>query len=136
MSQKQLSPAKQSRLNEVLLQFEQWRQSRPTTRQPIPNHLWKAAGSLHPAFSIHRISRALHLDYNKLKQFIRSQQPVASRPPVANPEFIELNLNEPNPSCEYVVEMQQDDGSQMRIMVTKGKSSDLLNLAQLFWSRA
>jgi len=136
MSKKQLSPAKQSRLNEVLLKFEQWRQSRPTKRQPIPNHLWLAAESLHPAFSIHRISRALHLDYNKLKHFIKSQQPSTSRPPAAIPEFIELNLNEPNSSCEYVVEMQQDDGSQMRIMVTKGESSDLLNLAQLFWSRA
>jgi len=135
MSQKKLSPAKQSRLNEVLLKFEQWRQNRPTTRQPIPDHLWLAAVSLHPEFSTHRISRALHLDYNKLKHFI-SLQPDASRPPAAIPEFIELSFNEPNSSCEYVVEMQQDDGSQMKIMVTKGKSSDLLSLAQLFWSRA
>lgn len=135
MNQKQLSPAKQSRLNEVLSKFEQWRQNRPTKRQPIPDHLWLAAVSLHPEFSVHRISRALHLDYNKLKHFVRLQTE-ASRPPAAIPEFIELSFNEPNTSCEYEVEMQQGDGSQMKIMVTKGKSSDLLSLAQLFWSRA
>ena len=135
MNQKQLSPSKQSRLNEVLSNFEQWRQNRPTKRQPIPDHLWLAAVSLYPEFSVHRISRALHLDYNKLKHFI-SLQPDASRLPAESPEFIELSFNEPNSSCEYVVEMQQDDGSQMKIMVTKGKSSDILSLAQLFWSQA
>lgn len=135
MSQKQLSPAKQSRLNKVLLKFEQWRQNRPTKRQPIPDHLWLAAVSLHPEFSTHRISRALRLDYNKLKHLIRSQ-PDVSRPSAAIPEFIELSFNEPNSSCEYVVEMQQGDGSQMKMMVTEGNSSDLLSLAQLFWSRA
>ena len=135
MKQKQLSPAKQSRLNEVLSKFEQWRQDRPTKRQRIPDHLWLAAGSLHPEFSVHRISRALHLDYNKLKHFIRLQSD-ASRPLAAIPEFIELSFDEPNSSCEFVVEMQQDDGSQMKILVSKGKSSDFLSLAQLFWSRA
>jgi hypothetical protein len=135
MNQKQLSPAKQSRLNKVLSKFEQWRQNRPTTRQPIPEHLWLAAVSLHPEFSTHQISRALRLDYNKLKHFIRSQ-PDASRLPAAIPEFIELSVNEPNSSCKYVVEMQQGDGSQMKIMVTEGNSSDFLSLAQLFWSRA
>ncbi|MGB9500483.1 MAG: hypothetical protein ACKVE4_12245 [Dissulfuribacterales bacterium] len=134
MNPKQLSPAKQSRLNEVLSKFEQWRQNRPTKRQPIPDHLWLAAGSLHPEFSVYRISRALHLDYNKLKYFIRLQTDT-SRPPAAIPEFIELSFNESNSSCEYVVEMQQGDGSQMKIMVSKGKSSDLLSLAQLFWYR-
>ena len=135
MNSKQLSPAKQSHLNEVLSKFEQWRQNRPTTRQPIPDHLWMAAVSLYPEFSVHRIARALRLDYNKLKHYIRLQ-PQVSRPPTTIPEFIELSFNEPNFSCEYVVEMQQDDGSQMRIMVSKGESSDLLSLAQLFWSRA
>ena len=134
MNQKQLSPAKQSRLNEVLSKFEQWRQNRPTTRQPIPDYLWMAAVALHPEFSIHRISRALHLDYNKLKHHIRLQQPEVSRSS-AIPEFMDLRFNEPLTQCEYVVEMQQGDGSQMRITVAKGTSSDLLNLAQSFWSR-
>lgn len=134
MSQKQLSPAKQSSLNEVLSKFEQWRRNRPTTRQPIPDHLWMAAVSLHPEFSIHRISRALHLDYNKLKYHISLQSEV-SRPSSAIPEFMDLRLNEPLTPCEYVVEMQQGDGSQMRILVTKGTSSDMINLAQSFWSR-
>ena len=134
MSQKQLSPAKQSSLNEVLSKFDKWRRNRPTTRQPIPEHLWTAAVSLHPEISTHRISRALHLDYNKLKHHISLQSEV-SRPSSAIPEFMDLRFNEPTISCEYIVEMQQDNGSQMRILVAKGTSSDLLNLAQSFWSR-
>ena len=134
MRQKQLSPAKQTSLNEVLSKFEQWRQNRPTTRQPIPDHLWAAAVSLHPKISTHRISRTLHLDYNKLKHHISLQSEV-SRPSSAIPEFMDLRFNEPLTLCEYVVEMQQSDGSQMRIMVSKGTSSDLLNLAQSFWSQ-
>ena len=134
MSHKQLSPTKQSSLNEVLLKFEQWRRNRPTTRQPIPDHLWLAAADLHPEFSIHRISRALHLDYNKLKHHVRLQHSEVSRSS-AIPEFMDLSFNEPLTTCEYVVEMQQGNGSQMRITVSKGTSSDLLNLAQSFWSR-
>ena len=134
MSQKQLSPAKQSSLNEVLSKFEQWRRNRPTTRQPIPDYLWMAAVSLHPEFSIHQISRALHLDYSKLKHHTRLQQAEISRSS-AIPEFMDLRFDEPLTLCEYVVEMQQSDGSQMRITVAKGTSSDLLNLAQSFWSR-
>lgn len=134
MSHKQLSPAKQSSLNEVLLKFKQWRRNRPTTRQPIPDHLWLAAAALHPEFSIHRISRALHLDYNKLKHRIRLQQSEVFRSS-AIPEFMDLRFNEPLTPCEYIVEMQQGDGSQMRITVANGTSSDLLNLAQSFWSR-
>ena len=133
MRQKQLSPAKQSSLNEVQSKFEQWRQNRMSTRQPIPDHLWAAAVSLHPEISTHRISRTLHLDYNKLKHHISLQAEVSRSSAI--PEFIDLRFDKPLTQCEYVVEMQQSDGSQMRITVAKGTSSDLLNLAQSFWGQ-
>jgi len=134
MKQIHPSPTKQSSPDEILSQFEQWRCNRPSTRQPIPDQLWKAAASLYPALSIHRISRTLRLDYNKLKHHVTSLQN-SSQLKMSDSVFIDLGICDSVTPYEYSVEMQHHDGARMKIEIKNGSGSDIINLAQLFWSR-
>lgn len=119
----------QPSLDEVRAQFEQWRHSRDK-RKAIPDALWEAAASLYPAYSLHRISRALRLNHTKLKHYAQGQSLDLSMPTTA--AFIELGFDKSSPSCQCSVEMKHQNGARMTMQVT---SQDLIKLAQLFWSR-
>jgi len=119
-------------LEEVRERFEQWRDSR-NKRGRIPDALWQAAATLYPAYSLHQISRTLHLNHTKLKQCIHEQQTVSSLPPV--PAFIELGLSDAVTPCECIVEMQHRDGARMRVQVKGGGRPDLMKLVRQFWGR-
>jgi hypothetical protein len=121
------------RLEEVRERFEQWRDSR-NKRGRIPDALWQAAATLHPAYSLHQISKSLHLNHTKLRQCIHEQQAVSSLP--ATPAaFIDLGLSDAITPCECIVEMQHQDGARMRIQVKGGGRPDLMKLVRQFWSR-
>jgi site-specific DNA-cytosine methylase len=121
------------RLEEVRERFEQWRDSR-NKRGRIPDALWQAAATLHPAYSLHQISKSLHLNHTKLRQCIHEQQAVSSLP--ATPAaFIDLGLSDAITPCECIVEMQHQDGAQMRVQVKGGGRLDLMKLIRQFWSR-
>ena len=118
-------------LEEVQAQFEQWRRSRGK-RRPIPASLWEAASSLYPAYSLHRISRALHLNPTKLKLYV--QEPSPDLAMTAGEAFIELGFAAgPAPNRPCVIEMQHCNGTRMTIQ--GADSRDLMKLARLFWSR-
>lgn len=119
----------QPSLEKVRAQFEQWRHSRDK-RKAIPAALWEAAASLYPAYSLHRISRALRLNHTKLKQYVQGPSPDLPMPTAE--AFIELGFVKPAPACQYSVEMQHQNGARMTMQVA---SQDLLKLARLFWSR-
>ena len=121
------------RLEEVRERFEQWRGSR-NKRGRIPDALWQAAATLYPAYSLHQISKILHLNHTKLKQCIHEQQAVSSLP-VAPAAFVELGLSDAVTHCECIVEMQHQDGAQMRVQVKSGGRPDLMKLVRQFWSR-
>ena len=118
-------------LGEVQAQFEQWRRSRGK-RRPIPASLWEAASSLHPAYSLHRISRALHLNHTKLKHYVQESSPDLAM--TAGEAFIELGFAAgPGPNRPFVIEMRHRDGNCMTVQ--GADSRDLMKLARLFWSR-
>lgn len=56
----------QSQIEKVRKQFEDWRNNR-IKRSAIPEPLWKAAVELYPEHKICRISKALRLNYSRLK---------------------------------------------------------------------
>ena len=56
---------KKPRLEQVQKQFELWRRSR-AKRGAIPDALWQAAIMLFPDYPVHRISKALRLNYTDL----------------------------------------------------------------------
>ena len=60
-------------LEQVRNQFEDWRRTRKSRREPIPRRLWKAAVKLSDSYSIHSISKALRLNYSDLKDRVHKQ---------------------------------------------------------------
>ena len=91
----------QPNLDEIRAQFEQWRHSRDKGKA-IPEALWEAAASLYPAYSLHRISRALRLNHTKLKQYAQEPSPDLCTPTAS---FIELGFSKPALTCQCSVEM-------------------------------
>lgn len=65
-------------MRRVLRRFERWR-SAHTGRLPIPERLWAAAVGLAREHGVFRTSRALRLDYGKLKELAEGAGPAADR---------------------------------------------------------
>ena len=129
------TPALPSPLESVQYQFEKWRETRKKRREPIPEKLWAAATGLCNQYSINQISRALHLNYMDLKKRIPGQKSVLKKKRLSSPCFIELDWQDHFPASECVIEMENGNGSKMR-MSFKGRADlDLLELGKAFWAK-
>jgi len=129
------TPALPSPLESVQYQFEKWRETRKKRREPIPENLWAAATGLCNQYSINQISRALHLNYMDLKKRIPGQKSVLKKKRLSSPCFIELDWQDHFPASECVIEMENGNGSKMR-MSFKGRADlDLLELGKAFWAK-
>lgn len=63
----------QSDLRQIQAQFESWRRTRPSSRQPIPDHLRQAAIALLDRYPASTISRHCRIHYRILKPFAASR---------------------------------------------------------------
>jgi hypothetical protein len=127
-------PALPSPLESVQYQFEKWRETKRTRRQPIPEELWTAAARLQNDYPISRISKVLRLNHTDLKNRIcgHKSRRQKKRP---SPLFVELDCMQSFTSSECIVEMEDGRGSKMK-MIFKGKADlDLLELSKAFWRK-
>jgi len=129
MDQLEVSPC--PTLEEVRRKFEVWRNANKP-RSPIPSRLWDLAASLATRHSVHEISRALRLNYAKLKNHIgMTVKPAAKAAPQP---FVELSFPYARES-ECLVDMENRHGDRMRIRLSGERTLDLLSLGKAFWSR-
>ena len=108
--------------------FVQWRQRRrPGAR--IPEELWREAAELASAYGIHRIARALRLDYYSLKK----RAAAAGQSGQRGPEFVEiLPGGMAGPRSECVIEVEDPRGGKMRIHLQGGDLPDVAALTRVF----
>lgn len=104
-------------LTELAGHFEHWRQSRATTREPIPQALWDQAVALSTVLSNSQVARRLRLSPTDLKKHRLAQQPSSSTQSTeAVPQFVEIK---PLPGSTSPggteVEFERADGARMRI---------------------
>jgi hypothetical protein len=126
-------PLPAQRLDEVKEQFKAWRKTRKSLR-PIPEQLWSAAVDLTAHHSISQISKQLVVDYSALKRRVQLKKK-DSAALTSSPDFIELNLKPPAAASECMVEMQNRQGSRLRMHFRGQPGVDLLQLAKLFWTK-
>ena len=100
-------------VEQVQEQFEQWRRSRGK-RGTIPDALWQAAVLLFPDYSVHRISKALRLNYTDLKHHVEAQRSTFEPATGSGAAFIELGLSDPMRPAECIVEMADEKGASLR----------------------
>jgi hypothetical protein len=133
MSQENI-PALPSPLESVRYQFEKWRETRKSHREPIPERLWAEATGLCNHYSLNQVSRALHLSYTALKKRIPGRNPV-SKKKVSPPYFLELDCPGSFAASECIIEMENSHGSKMKLSFKGGADLDLLELSRTFWTR-
>ena len=126
---------KQPSLEEVRDQFEDWRRTRKNRRDPIPPRLWKAAVNLAGSYSIHRISKALRLNYSDLKGRVDQQFAAGKVKALSAGGFIDLGCSQSFFESECIFEMQDATGLKMKMSVRGKVDFNLLQLAKAFMSK-
>ena len=110
--------------------FERWRSSH-TGRRPIPESLWAAAVGVARKHGIFRTSRALRLEFSKLKRRVQS---AGRRAVPATPAFVELMGPESAGLSECLIELEGPRG-KMRIQWKGITPPDLAGLGRTLWER-
>jgi len=125
----------QPTFEEVIKQFEDWRKTRKK-RGPIPELLWEAALRLTEKYSIHEITKTLHLNYQKFKELVAQRKGMEkAHIGVTRAEFLELNVTRPHKNVECVIEIDRFRGSRMKMSLKGETECDLLEWAKVMWER-
>jgi hypothetical protein len=118
-------------MEKVQGRLERWRKTR-RGRAAIPERLWVAAASLAREHGINATSKALGLEFNKLKSFVGSGR-TAKKRVAAAPRFLEL-VAAPAGVSECVIELEGRRG-KMRIEWKGAAGPDLAGLSRILWER-
>jgi hypothetical protein len=102
------STESEDRLQTVSDAFAEWRQQTRGKRSPIPEELWQAAAALSAFYSTSKISKALRLDYAKLKLYVTKASP-------GECSFIELKAESLFPAPQCSIRLQSPSGFHMEI---------------------
>ncbi|PYS22752.1 MAG: hypothetical protein DMG11_26360 [Acidobacteria bacterium] len=119
-------------MQKVYRRLERWRTTR-RERTPIPKPLWVAAAAVAREHGVFRTSKVLHLEFNKLKEFVQSAKPRKRTTTV--PQFVELVTAPPAGVSECVIELEGRHG-KIRIQWKGITASDLGELSRILWERA
>ena len=130
----QLIGTAQTTLEEVRHLFEQWREVRKH-RTPIPDSLWAKAVSLSTDHPIHKISRSLRLNYTDLMRRVCTSRTEALPEPLTSNAFIELDMKASMPSAEYIIEMEDGNGSKMKMHIRGNTGTDPQGIIRAFWGK-
>ena len=104
--------------------FEEWRGAHPA-RSRLPESMWAAAAEMAQRRGLHCTTKALRLDYTRLKKRLPTAA-VAGRTRSAPPDFLELLTSSASSVAECVVEVESSRG-RMRVAM-KGVTPDWAGL--------
>jgi hypothetical protein len=123
-------PIEMERVHRRLERWRKWRRG----REPIPKRLWAAAAAVAREHGINPTSKALHLEFKKLKEFVESGISTKRKArPMA--QFVELMASAPAGFCECVIELEGRH-SKMRIHWKGMTASDLAEFSRMIMEQA
>jgi hypothetical protein len=118
----------------VRQRFAQWRQEHPE-RPALPADLWSAATELARRQGVSRTARSLALDYYCLQQRVeaaaggKGARKGSPRPP----SFVELMPSGLGSVSECSLEVENAQGSRMKIQLRGAATGELSGLMQRLW---
>ena len=129
-----MSSPKELTLEEIVIEFQEWRSHKKYKQAKIPVYLWDKAKALTSSHSPGRVAKKLGLNLNDLKKRLNPQKICDSKEDLSQ-TFIEASLSftntNPFPSCQSV-EFERADGSKMKIQAPINQSFDLSSLMTAF----
>jgi hypothetical protein len=122
------------RLEALRRRFKQWRRTRKIGSR-IPEPLWSAALKLADAHGVSPTAKALGVDYYSLKQRLEDKSVSCSRMVAGanGAAFIELAATARAGIPECVLELENVEGTQMRICLKGIEAADLAALSRSLW---
>jgi hypothetical protein len=120
-------------MRRVCRRFERWRNGHKA-RLPIPEVLWSAAAEAAREHGVFRASKALRLEYGKLKRMVEAG-PVPARPTIGPATFLELLPPQASGLAEWLIELEGPRG-KMRIQWKGDTAPDLAGLSRILWESA
>jgi hypothetical protein len=118
------------------LRFERWRKNRKKVTR-IPDPLWDAAVEAARLYGVNPTALALGLDYNHLKERLRSGRRRTRREKAKSPAFMELIVPpETRHFPECTVEVENARGAKMKIVLQNVAMHDLAGWIERFWSES
>ena len=112
-------------------QFVAWRRQKQG-RERIPEALWRSAVVAAEQYGVHRVSRALGLDYVRLKRRVGEQVVTEGQRSGSDAVFVELDGRVMETATGCVVELEKAGGTRMRICVRDGAAVDWCRLKEAF----
>jgi hypothetical protein len=122
----------QPTLEEVSTHFKHWRQIKRNHREPIPKKLWQEAIDLTLQYSLSTVSKELRLGYMDFKERINASSVPELKDNKINPDFIELKYGQPFLLSEATVEIEDKNGSKMKICFKGKPDFDITQLIKAF----
>lgn len=119
-------------LEGVRERLESWRRTRTT--RGIPEPLWRAAARLARRAGVYPIARALHLNYDSLKQRVDAGDDGGDRSG-KQPAFVEIEGGGGFAGGGLTVELSDPSGRRLTIRAPERGSVDLAALLEAFWSQ-
>jgi hypothetical protein len=103
----------------------------------MPEELWRKATEVARVEGVYAVSRALRVDYNRLKAKVSSQDEAPTRPATSDPDgaFVELSTSQICGGCKTVIELVGRAGDRMRLEVAGRPEVDVVELTQVFLSQ-
>ena len=120
-------------LEGVRRRFEQWRRTRQS-RSRIPQSLWTAAVRMAGMYGLHRTARALPVEYYSLKKRVEQRSAAIGGSQESGPVTAFVELPPPLGACDCTVELEDRDGSKMRVHLKGAAVPDLAALCRSFWN--
>jgi len=110
-----------------------WRQRRKH-REPIPEPLWRAMVRLARRYGLSRVAQVLRVNYTALKH--RLVATAAAQAPSSDAiaaEFVEVPMSACPSGSQWVIELEDRDGSKLTLRLAQTDSAGALALAQGLW---
>jgi hypothetical protein len=129
------APGIQRDLETVLKQFERWRAHKQDGER-IPQHLWQAAISLYPNYSMNKIARSLRLDSGDLRDRIQLTDGKNRRSKSQEiPQFMPLAVAPAEGLADCHIKVKDGRKSRLTIQLKGVGVQALVEVLREIWSR-
>lgn len=124
------TPASRPTLEEVRHRFETWRRGKKHGSR-IPKSLWKAAVEVCAEHGVFRVSKALRVNYNDLKQRVVGTGQMEKMPTPLKAGFVELSMGLRTQSVLCSVEIESEAYGKLKMSFSR--DFDPVELARVFF---